>query len=131
MLHDTILLPIDYAAHRADAPKTACELWSYALPTYGDVTDIARPAVIILPGGAYAWLSDREGEPVASAFLAAGISAFVLRYTVAGNGSFPCALIEAFEAVQYELISALTTTFLTFAARHCSRKASISLSSEL
>ena len=101
MLHDTILLPIDYAAHRADAPKTACELWSYALPTYGDVTDIARPAVIILPGGAYAWLSDREGEPVASAFLAAGISAFVLRYTVAGNGSFPCALIEAFEAVQY------------------------------
>ena len=101
MLHEILPFSVDYAAHGARTPKVPCELWSYALPAYGDVTDIQRPAVIILPGGAYRWLSDREGEPVASAFLAAGISAFILRYTVADDGYFPCALIETFEAVKY------------------------------
>lgn len=39
-----------------------------------------RPAVLILPGGGYHFCSDREAEPVALAYLAAGFQAFVLRY---------------------------------------------------
>jgi len=39
-----------------------------------------RPAVIICPGGAYLGTSDREAEPVALRFAAAGYQAFVLRY---------------------------------------------------
>ncbi len=35
-----------------------------------------------MPGGAYAFCSDREAEPVALSFLAKGYAAFVLRYTV-------------------------------------------------
>ena len=34
-----------------------------------------RPAVIVCPGGAYRFKSDREGEPVAFRFLAAGMQA--------------------------------------------------------
>lgn len=41
-----------------------------------------RPAVLICPGGGYAYTSKREGEPIALAFLHAGYQAFVLDYTV-------------------------------------------------
>ena len=37
------------------------------------------PAVLICPGGGYAYCTDREAEPVALAFLNAGYNAFVLR----------------------------------------------------
>lgn len=41
-----------------------------------------RPAVLILPGGAYRFCSDREADPVAFAFLRAGFQALILRYSV-------------------------------------------------
>ncbi len=41
-----------------------------------------RPGILIIPGGAYQYCSDREGEPVAFEYLKAGFQAFVLRYTV-------------------------------------------------
>ena len=40
------------------------------------------PAMLVLPGGAYAFCSDREAEPNAEAYYAAGYNAFVLRYSV-------------------------------------------------
>lgn len=43
------------------------------------------PAILIFPGGAYAFCSDREADPVALAFLNAGYNAFVLRYSVSQN----------------------------------------------
>lgn len=45
-----------------------------------------RPAIIICPGGSYMYCSDREAEPVAMAFNAMGFNAFVLRYSVYGQG---------------------------------------------
>ena len=57
-----------------------------------------RPAVIVCPGGAYRFKSDREGEPVAFRFLAAGMNAFVLQYSVAPS-EYPCALLELAAAV--------------------------------
>ncbi len=59
----------------------------------------SRSAILIFPGGGYEFLSDREGEPVALAFLAKGYSAFVLNYSV--NTSYPVPLNEAFMAVAY------------------------------
>ncbi len=41
-----------------------------------------RAGILVIPGGAYAFCSDREAEPVALAYLAKGYAAFVLRYTV-------------------------------------------------
>ncbi|WP_084134692.1 alpha/beta hydrolase [Paenibacillus harenae] len=58
-----------------------------------------RPAVLILPGGAYRGCSDREAEPVAMAFLAEGYQAFVLRYSVGQNAAFPRPLQDAEEAL--------------------------------
>ena len=42
----------------------------------------APGAVVICPGGGYQMLADREAEPVAAAFAAAGWQPFVLRYPV-------------------------------------------------
>lgn len=41
-----------------------------------------RPAMLVLPGGGYGFLSDREAEPIAVAFLAKGFNAFILNYSV-------------------------------------------------
>ncbi|MET3558194.1 acetyl esterase/lipase [Streptococcus rupicaprae] len=54
-----------------------------------------RPAIIICPGGAYLFCSDREGEAVALRFAAMGYHAFVLRYHVQVNERL--ALEEAFQ----------------------------------
>lgn len=36
-----------------------------------------RPSVLVIPGGGYEMTSDREAEPIAMQFLAAGFNAFV------------------------------------------------------
>jgi acetyl esterase/lipase len=58
-----------------------------------------RPAVLILPGGAYMFCSDREGEPVAMPFLAAGFNAFVLYYSVGEYSKFPAPLDDVSRAI--------------------------------
>lgn len=58
-----------------------------------------RPAVLIIPGGGYEMTSDREAEPIAMQFIAHGIHAFILRYSVAPS-RYPVALLEAAQAVQ-------------------------------
>ena len=62
------------------------------------VHSVKRPAVIVCPGGAYRYKSEREGDPVAMRFLAAGIHAFVLQYSVAPN-RYPAAFLELASAV--------------------------------
>lgn len=57
------------------------------------------PAVIICPGGGYVHLSEREGEPVALKYLAAGYQAYVLQYHVA-PAVYPTALFELAKSVQ-------------------------------
>ena len=58
------------------------------------------PAVLILPGGGYGFCSDREAEPVALSFLAAGYTAAVLRYSIA-PARHPTQLHEAAAAMAY------------------------------
>ena len=57
-----------------------------------------RPAVIVCPGGAYRFKSEREGEPVAFRFLAAGMDAIVLQNSVAPSEN-PCTLLDQSVAV--------------------------------
>lgn len=59
-----------------------------------------RPAVIICPGGGYVYTSEREAEPVAMRFLAAGYHAFVLWYSVTPSTRYPTAMTELAQAVQ-------------------------------
>ena len=58
-----------------------------------------RPSVLVIPGGGYEMTSDREAEPIAMQFLAAGFNAFVLRYSEKPS-IFPVALLAAAEAMR-------------------------------
>lgn len=58
-----------------------------------------RGAVLICPGGGYAFCSAREAEPIALNFNAAGYHAFVLDYSVAPH-VFPDALCEASDSMR-------------------------------
>ena len=70
--------------------------------SYADKFKEARPAVVILPGGGYAYTSPREAEPIALELCAKGICSFILDYAVADSGKvFPVALAEALTAVKY------------------------------
>ena len=61
---------------------------------------LTRKAILVIPGGGYNNVcSDREGEPIAMAFLAQGFNAFVLHYTVDKIQTFPTQLIEASLAI--------------------------------
>lgn len=65
--------------------------------------DKKTPAVIVCPGGAYQFLSDREGEPIALKFNAEGYAAFVLRYCVGTEGQAlqPGPLFDLGKAMAY------------------------------
>lgn len=62
-----------------------------------------RPALIVAPGGAYAFTSKREAEPVAFAFLARGFHTFVLDYRTGTENDvrYPEQLLEIASAVDY------------------------------
>ena len=64
-----------------------------------ELTMPPRPAVVIFPGGGYDYTSDREAEPVANAYLAAGYSAFVVRYAVGADARHPHPLLDAAAAL--------------------------------
>lgn len=59
-----------------------------------------KPAVLIIPGGAYRFCSDREAEPVALEFTARGYNAFVLKYSLNEKSAFPTPLNDAREALE-------------------------------
>ena len=80
---------------------TGGELTVYALRPIQKVDPNRRfPAMLILPGGAYRWVSPREAEPVAMRFLSRGFSCFVLNYSCAPT-RFPVALREGAMAMRY------------------------------
>lgn len=58
-----------------------------------------RPAMLVIPGGGYVWVSDREAEPVALKFMINGYCSFVLNYSV--NTAYPVPLLEACMAMVY------------------------------
>jgi len=60
--------------------------------------DRKHPTVVICPGGGYAMTSDREAEPIALRFAAAGCNAVVVRYSCV-PARFPAALFELSYAV--------------------------------
>ncbi len=78
-------------------------LTGYILDNYNEIDmNRKRPAIIVFPGGAYAWNSKREAEGVAMRFTAQGFQAFVLNYTCCNEGAeYPVALSEALCAIKW------------------------------
>ena len=61
-----------------------------------------RKAILVIPGGGYGGVcADREGEPIALAFIPYGYNAFVLNYSVGNQNNFPTQLIQATRAIKY------------------------------
>ena len=91
-----------YQVFGVERPENAsCRLICYGMRTPETVsTRRKRPAVLILPGGGYSHTSEREAEPVALRFAAAGWASFVLHYSCAPC-AFPTALREAAMAMRY------------------------------
>lgn len=58
-----------------------CEVTAYVQESQGDMI----PSVIICPGGGYHLVSEREAEPVAKEYFAAGYQVFVLTYSVGAS----------------------------------------------
>ena len=67
----------------------------YYLNEDGVGHDGLRPAMLVLPGGAYRMCSEDEAEPIALAYLSEGYQAFVLNYTVGGEGGLEAVLDDA------------------------------------
>lgn len=91
MLHTTVNL--------RDNGRVCLKTYIHDRSTQADFQIKRRPAVIVIPGGAYAFLSDTEGEPVALTFLKEGYNTFVLHYTVGEDCNYPGMLEEVSLAV--------------------------------
>ena len=61
-----------------------------------------RAGMIVVPGGGYGCVcDDREGGPIAEAFLAEGYNCFVLKYRVAPAHRYPAQLIDLASAMYF------------------------------
>ena len=86
---------------RIALPTEGAYLDTYFLEPSQEILNSDRhPTVIICPGGAYFFLSERETEPIAMAFAARGFSTAVLRYPCA-PAHFPVQLCAAAQAVAW------------------------------
>ena len=99
MIYNIQEFGVDYAAMGVGEPPRKTTLTSYIL-TPSQVEWTVCPAVIICPGGGYAYTSPREAEPVAMKFLSARFHAFVLDYAVAPAG-WPAPCCELSKAISY------------------------------
>lgn len=89
-----------YGIERQGAQGGVLQVWGHHTPVEISPVRRKRPAVLILPGGAYQLVCPREADPVALRFLAKGYAAFVLDYSVYPS-RFPTALREAAMAVAF------------------------------
>lgn len=79
----------------------AAVLYTYFLDNTEETDSLRkRPVILLCPGGGYAMTSDREGEPVAIQFLAAGFHVAILRYSVCPE-RYPTALRQVAWSVAY------------------------------
>ncbi len=65
-----------------------------------DKSSCTRPALLIIAGGGYSHVSEREGEPVALKYIESGFNCFVLEYSTA-PACHPMQLMEAIMAMIY------------------------------
>ena len=102
MFYEVRDITLDYS--KIDAPDTGYvpKLKVFVPNTESEVSKFTpnRPTVLVIPGGGYGFVSEREAEPIALRFVARGMNACVLYYSVA-PAVFPVSLLEALTAVKY------------------------------
>ena len=83
-------------AQGSDPGKDIPTLTVYAPPA-GKATGAA---IVVLPGGAYSHLSDREGKPTSQWLAQNGITAFLLKYRLGPKYHHPAELMDAQRAIR-------------------------------
>ena len=78
-----------------------CTLTTYIHDPHAELKIATRRAIIVCPGGGYQFLSEREAEPVALQYFAAGLNVFILRYSVKEKALNDAPLIESALAVKH------------------------------
>lgn len=59
-----------------------------------------RPCMVVLAGGGYTFLANnREGEPVAINYFAAGFNCFLVDYSIGGAAAFPAPVVDVSRAI--------------------------------
>ena len=91
MLHETFKLSEKYGA----------TLTTFVATDSAELNKTPRRAIIVCPGGGYQMLSDREAEPIARFYMAKGMNAFILRYSVNPHATNYAPLIEAALAIKH------------------------------
>ncbi len=84
-----------------DETNQTVHLTCYLHEQSPEYTNCARPAILVLPGGGYQACCDREGEPIALAYMSRGFNAFVLKYSIKERASFPRPLVDAALSVKF------------------------------
>lgn len=71
------------------------------IPAAGEINPINRlhPFMLVIPGGAYAFVSYREGEPVLFHYMTTGFYGAILNYSI--KVPYPVSLIESMLALKY------------------------------
>lgn len=93
MLYETVEL------HAADGTAVRMDVFCPVVKTRDD-PGCLRTGIVICGGGGYAYVSERETEPVALRFAAMGFNCYVIHYRVAPD-RFPCAVQDIAGAVAY------------------------------
>ena len=78
-----------------------CTMTTYIHDPHAELNIATRRAIIVCPGGGYQFLSEREAEPVALRYFAAGLNVFILRYSVQEKALNDAPLIESALAVKH------------------------------
>lgn len=102
MINKKININVDYEKMGVKPSPRQTTLTTYILDDKnisGSVMN-KRPAIIICPGGGYEYTSEREAEPIAMAYCAAGYHTFVLDYSVLPS-SWPAPTVELSKAIMY------------------------------
>jgi acetyl esterase/lipase len=60
-----------------------------------------RPAMLVIAGGGYDYVSPREQMPIALKYVAEGFNSYILDYSVAENSKFPNPVLESVMAMLY------------------------------
>lgn len=83
------------------------ELVSYCPDNFKEFsTGRCRETILLLPGGGYDMVSEREGEPVALRLAGENINVFLLKYNTSPL-RYPYPLIEAYAAIAYIRMNAV------------------------
>lgn len=91
MLHEK------FSVRAEGSVKGRATLCTYLLDLGEEFRYRKRPLILICPGGGYGMISEREGEPLALAFNAAGYHAVVLKYSCA-PARYPTQILEVAQA---------------------------------